>query len=462
MSPVPSGENRATPDESSTAPRIQSKPEISVGVRAHVNVPLMHILECCDRIHHGSSGVTPEISEDLKRIHGAAQQLLLWLNAPEGETEQYRKNAGGVERKGIITSPWPKPEAKTGKGELLIADDNHQNRDILKLLLGQQGYNISTVPNGIRALEALESHEFDLMLLDILMPEMDGYEVLRRVKSGSRFKDLPIIMLSGLDQIENVIKCIELGAEDFVPKPFNPVLLRAKIDACLEKKRLRDQDRANFFRLRAEQEKSESLLLSILPKPVADRLKKGESTIVDAFADVTVLFADLVDFTRLSANLSPTELVKSLNEIFSEFDQLVDARKLEKIKTVGDSYMAVGGLPTERSDHAEAVVGLALDMQSAIAGINLRHGSSFQLRIGIASGPVIAGIIGRRKFIYDLWGDTVNSASRMETQGPAGGIQVTQSTFDKISGAFECRERGLVEIKGKGGMPTYLVVRRKS
>jgi class 3 adenylate cyclase len=432
------------------------RPEIPLGVRAYANIPLMHILECCEKLL-AKKDEEKDGPAGLEKIQSAAQQLLLWLNAPEGQTEYFRKNPDNKKLQSLLTDPLPKPAARSGTGELLVVDDNHQNRDILKLLLTQQGYNVKLAEGGVAALETVRSSNFDLVLLDILMPGMDGYHVLRTIKADPQLKHLPIIMISGLDQIENVIRCIELGAEDFVPKPFNPVLLRAKIDACLEKKRLRDQDRAHLLRLRAEQEKSESLLLNILPKPIADRLKTGENTIVDYFSDVTVLFADLVDFTQLSSHLSPTEVVRSLNEIFSEFDRLVDHLQVEKIKTVGDAYMAVAGLPRKRDDHAPVMVQLGLRMNESIQKINAERGTNLQLRIGIASGPVIAGIIGRRKFIYDLWGDTVNSASRMESQGAPGEIQITETTYQKVHTLFSCKHRGRIEIKGKGEMQTYLV-----
>jgi PAS domain S-box-containing protein len=214
--------------------------------------------------------------------------------------------------------------------------------------------------------------------------------------------------------------------------------------------------------LRIEQEKSELLLLNILPKPIADRLKQNSQSIADSFADVTVLFADLVNFTRLSEQISPTELVEMLNRIFSAFDVLAEKHGLEKIKTIGDSYMVVGGLPMVRPDHAEAIAEMALDMISEIVRFNAEYNEAFNIRIGINTGPVVAGVIGIKKFIYDLWGDTVNTASRMESHGVPGCIQVTEATYQRLHNQYVFEERGVISVKGKGEMMTYFLTGRRN
>lgn len=210
-----------------------------------------------------------------------------------------------------------------------------------------------------------------------------------------------------------------------------------------------------------QQEQTERLLLNILPGPIAARLKLEEKTIADSFSEVTVLFADLVEFTQLSEKISPIELVELLNEIFSVFDGLAEEHGLEKIKTIGDAYMVVGGIPMPRTDHAEAVAKMALDMQKAIADFNAEKKQSFRIRIGINTGPVVAGVIGVKKFIYDLWGDAVNTASRMESQGIPGAIQVSATTWELLKDKFTFKERGVIDVKGKGEMTTYLLLDRK-
>ncbi|MEI8258329.1 MAG: adenylate/guanylate cyclase domain-containing protein, partial [Deltaproteobacteria bacterium] len=217
----------------------------------------------------------------------------------------------------------------------------------------------------------------------------------------------------------------------------------------------------NLTRLVAvEQAKAEKLLLNILPQAIARRLKDSHETIADSFAEVSVLFADIVGFTELSSRTEAGALVAMLNEIFSQFDALAERHGLEKIKTIGDAYMVVSGLPEPRADHAEALASMSLDMLAALGDFNTTHGTSLAIRIGINTGPVIAGVIGTKKFIYDIWGDAVNIASRMESSGVAGRVQVSESTHDRLIGKFEFEPRGAVKVKGKGEMQTWLLVSR--
>ncbi|WP_341730990.1 adenylate/guanylate cyclase domain-containing protein [Microcoleus sp. EPA2] len=213
--------------------------------------------------------------------------------------------------------------------------------------------------------------------------------------------------------------------------------------------------------LREEQEKSEKLLLNILPKPIAERLKRNETTIAEYFPEVTVLFADIVGFTHLSTLMNPIDLVELLNQIFSSFDLICERLGLEKIKTIGDAYMVVGGLPEPRADHAEAIAQMALDMQTEIARFNAQNNKYFSIRIGIHSGPVVAGVIGIKKFIYDLWGDTVNIASRMESHGLPWRIQVSEATYNLLKHKYLFERRETIHVKGKGEMTTYLIIGEK-
>ncbi len=211
--------------------------------------------------------------------------------------------------------------------------------------------------------------------------------------------------------------------------------------------------------LQAEREKSERLLLNVLPASIAEQLKQQPGVIAEYFPEATLLFADLVGFTPLSSRLSPISLVRLLNRIFSAFDQLVAEYGLEKIKTIGDAYMVVGGLPQPREDHAEAMADLALAMREIIGGFEVTP--PLQIRIGLNSGPVVAGVIGTHKFSYDLWGDTVNVASRMESKGEPGHIQVTEATYQHLRHRYQLAERGLINVKGKGEMLTYWLLGRK-
>ena len=212
--------------------------------------------------------------------------------------------------------------------------------------------------------------------------------------------------------------------------------------------------------LTEEKQTSERLLLNVLPGPIAERLKTGDNQIVDRFDAVSVLFADIVGFTLLSSRTSPEALVTMLNELFSGFDRLAEYHDLEKIKTIGDAYMMVAGIPTPRADHAAAITDMALDMIAFIEDYARRQGTDLTIRIGIHTGSVVAGVIGTKKFIYDLWGDTVNTASRMESHGVPGRIHVSEATYRLLTPEFEFETRPPIDVKGKGAMQTYLVVGR--
>ncbi len=209
--------------------------------------------------------------------------------------------------------------------------------------------------------------------------------------------------------------------------------------------------------LEAEKQKSEKLLLNILPKSIAERLKTENKAIADGFESVTVLFSDIVGFTNLSTHFPPETLVQLLNELFSIFDDLTESHDLEKIKTIGDAYMVAGGLPEPQEYHTEAIADLALEMKQGLARFNEEHHMAFDLRVGIHTGPAVAGVIGINKFVYDIWGDTVNTASRMESHGIPGQIQVSQQTYEHLKSKYVFQERGVIEVKGKGEMRTYLL-----
>ena len=281
-------------------------------------------------------------------------------------------------------------------------------------------------------------------ILEIANP-LDGF--IAQTHSGLRgtFVMLGILSVLGVFGLSLVIGTLRQGSKE---------LERRVIERTAQLQEANEQ-------LSMEQEKSERLLLNILPKPIAEQLKAGHSTIAHGFAEVTILFADIVDFTKLSEQISPTELLTLLNEIFTGFDQLTEKHGLEKIKTIGDSYMVVGGIPLPRSDHADAIADMALDMQQEVARFNAKHSNAIRIRIGINTGPVVAGVIGTKKFIYDLWGDAVNTASHMESHGLPGCIQVTTATKERLQDKYLFEERGIIHIKGKGEMTTYLLTGRK-
>ncbi len=353
--------------------------------------------------------------------------------------------------------------------KVLVVDDSRTLRRFLIRELNCIGItNISEATNGNEAIEKARAEPFDLMLLDMEMPDLDGLGALKIVKSTPELSYLPVIIVSGAEEFERTVECIRIGAEDYLPKPFNPVLLRARVFSSLEKKRLRDLDRQRIIELQHEKEllsieqmKTEKLMLNILPRPIAERLKKGEKNIAGSYPEVTVLFSDLVGFTKMSATKTAQELVKLLNDIFSRFDRRAEDLGLEKIKTIGDAYMAVGGLPIPRSDHADIVADMALGMYQDLDDFNAANGMDIQMRIGMHSGPVVAGVIGFTKFSYDLWGNTVNTASRMESTALKGRVQITLDTAALLKENFDLEERELIECKGLGPILTSFINARK-
>ena len=352
---------------------------------------------------------------------------------------------------------------------VLVVDDSRTLRKILIRELNSLGFhNILEAADGLEAIEVVKSKSVDLMLLDMEMPELDGLGVLQHLKADETYKALPIIVISGADQFEKTIKCIEIGAEDYLPKPFDPILLRARIFSSLEKKRLRDLDRKHLEMLNQEKQlleieqmKTEKLMLNILPRPIAERLKRGEKNISGSYPDVTILFSDLVGFTKMSSKTTATELVRLLNDLFTRFDIRAEALGLEKIKTIGDAYMVVGGLPIPRPDHAALCAEMALGMFEDLQTFNQENNAELNMRIGMNSGPVVAGVIGFTKFSYDLWGNTVNTASRMESTSQQGRVQVSPSTHEALKDLYDFEDAGLMECKGLGEIRTHLLVGKR-
>jgi adenylate cyclase len=435
-----------------------------------LRTPVNHIIGYSEMLQEQAEELGfQRLVPDLKKIHAAAQNWLALMeshlipaNVTLGKKPAHSAAPRGAARlKFAPATPDAAGPTAAEHGFLLVADDDEANRDLLARRLSKLGYTVTSAENGRQALKLLKSEKFDLVLLDMIMPDIDGYQVLQKMKTDPQLHHVPVIMISALDQVEGIVRCIELGAEDYLAKPFDPVFLRARIGAALEKKRLYDWQQIYLKQIEAEQAKVERLLLNVLPRAIADRLKQSDEPIVDSFAEATVLFADLVGFTSFSAQISPAVVVRLLNDIFSAFDVLAERHGLEKIKTIGDAYMAVAGLPVPRADHAEKTAELALDMRTELEQFNRIHGTSLRMRIGINTGPAIAGIIGKHKFIYDLWGDTVNTASRMESHGVPGCIQVTAVTHELLREKFHCEKRGTIKIKDKGPMTTYFLISRK-
>lgn len=342
-------------------------------------------------------------------------------------------------------------------GYLLVVDDNPSSLDLLTRRLERDGHRVCSCGDGEAALRIAAAESFDLILLDFLMPHLNGVDVLRQLRSAPATAAVPVVIMSGADEVESAVRCIEAGADDVMQKPLDPILLRTRISALIERKVLRDREQAYVAELRVERERSEALLRSMLPGPVVERLRGGETVIADHFEAATILFCDIVGFTALAGRLPAARTIALLNHVFSNLDALAKANGLEKIKTIGDAYLVAGGLPNPRPDHALAVARMAVAIPEAVAAAGRSAGEDLAARVGMHTGPVAAGVIGTDKFVYDVWGDTVNVASRMETHGVPGRVHVTAEVRAALGEAFGYEPLPPVTVKGKGAMQTYLI-----
>ena len=332
---------------------------------------------------------------------------------------------------------------------LLVVDDNEDNRYTLTRRLKRQGYeNLTTAENGQEALDLLARQPFDLVLLDIMMPVMNGYEVLEHIKSDMALRDVPVIMISAVDEMESIVRCIKAGAEDHLPKPFNASLLKARIGASLEKKRLRDRESVYLKQIEVEKKRADDLLHATLPAAAVHELKATNAVQPRRFEDVAVLFCDVVGFTGYCDKHAPEEVVAHLQALITEFEDIAAKRGLEKIKTIGDAFMVTGGLLQHIEQPAVASVEAGFDMIEA-AG---RQESRWEVRVGLHMGPVVAGVIGRKQYVFDIWGDTVNTAARIVDQAEPGAVLVSATVWRNLGDAFRGTSRGLVELKGKGDL----------
>ncbi len=387
------------------------------------------------------------------------------------------------------------PASEILEAGILLVDDMEANILLLRRMLRGAGYtSIASTTDPQAVCELHRQNRYDLILLDLQMPGMDGFQVMEGLKEIESDGYLPVLVITA--QPDQKLRALQAGAKDFISKPFDltEVLTRihnmlevrllhkaAKNHAVMLEKTLREVEesrelisrqsgevRALYDKIVAEQRLSERLLLNVLPRAIAERLKGRRAEIGDGFAEiiadsfpeVTVLFADIVGFTKFSAGVTPERLVDLLNELFTDYDTITDSRGLEKIKSIGDSYMAAAGLPTPVDDHAARAAHMALDMVDAVDRFNERSGCTFQIRVGINSGAVVAGVIGKRKFIYDLWGAAVNTASRMESHGVAGRVQISEATRSRLGEPFQFEERGIIEVKGMGGLRTWFLTGR--
>ena len=333
-------------------------------------------------------------------------------------------------------------KTRTEPGHLLVVDDNKVNRLLLSRSLEQQGHSVETAENGRQALEMLRSKPFDLVLLDIQMPEIDGYEVLSQLTSDLHLRDIAVIMTSALDELDSVVKCIEMGAEDYLTKPVNPVLLRARIGASLEKKRLRDQQR--------------ELIRKFATAEVADDLETSGFSLGGKYVEATAMFSDIRSFTTIAEAQSPAETIELLNTYYTLMFEAISGHGGIVNQMVGDGLMAIFGAPFAQEGHCEMAVRAALEMIEMIDLFNYERETEGKLKIrigiGVASGQVIAGYTGTvHRATYTCVGDTVNLAARLESHTKVVGepILIDETTRLCLANGIRVIDQGLVQVKGK-------------
>jgi adenylate cyclase len=347
---------------------------------------------------------------------------------------------------------------------LLVVDDQEANVRLLERMLRGAGY--TSVASTMAPNEVCELHRrnrYSLILLDLQMPGLDGFQVMEGLKEIETDGYLPVLVITA--QPDHKLRALQAGAKDFVSKPFDLAEVLMRVHNMLEVRLLHLETKKLYDRVAAEQQVSERLLLNVLPHAVAERLKARldvtangfPEIIADSFPEATILFAGLHDFSRLTERMAAADVVKLLNKIYSGFDALVQKLGLEKIKIVGESYMVAAGVPVPRPDHAEAIAEAALGLQREIVRHDAPNGETFSLRIGINTGPVVAGVIGKTRFSYDVWGETVNTAWHMELYGAPGTIQLNETTHVLLHDRYLFEERGEFYVKDKGELKTYFL-----
>jgi CheY-like chemotaxis protein len=337
---------------------------------------------------------------------------------------------------------------------ILIVDDEPFNVDCLEQELEDLLCDTISASNGLEALGQVAAEAPDLILLDIMMPKMDGFEVLTKLKQDEKTRDIPVIVISALDELDAVVKGIELGAEDFIPKPFDPILLQARMSNSLEKKRWRDKEQVYLRQIEEEKKRSNELLHIILPDPIVYELKTTDSVRPRLFDEVSVLFTDVVGFTPYAENHDAVDVVQNLQQLIVAYEDVAIGHDLQKIKTIGDAFMASGGLFKKLDNPVLNSLRCGLEMVEMAKEVP----AGWQVRVGIHVGPVMGGIVGKRQFLFDIWGDTVNTAQRIESHGAAGRVNLSQTAWEMVQDLCIAQNVGTADVKGKGLMEIYQVL----
>jgi len=329
---------------------------------------------------------------------------------------------------------------------ILIADDEPRLVHIVSMYLSMEGFDVAGAGDGLEALRLLEREDFDLVLLDIMMPGISGYEVLEQMKVDLGLRDLPVIMISAVDEIESVVRCIQLGAEDYLPKPFNPVLLKARVNASLEKKRLRDLEMSYLQEIQREKQRADDLLNVILPETIVAELKTTNAVKPRRYDQVAVLFCDIVGFTAYCEKNDPEVVLANLQQLVLDFEDVVVAHRMQKIKTIGDSFMATAGLLVPLENPVLSAVRCGLAMRDTVRKLQ----TGWQVRVGVHVGTLVAGVVGRQQYLFDVYGDTVNTAARIESHGVDDAVNVSGEAWKFISHLCRGQSLGFMQVKGKG------------
>lgn len=394
--------------------------------------------------------------------------------------------------------------------DIVFAEDSPVQGVVLKRILLEEGYKVHWAKNGKQGLELVNTIRPSLVISDIEMPDMNGFELCEAIKEDTELKKIPVVICSSLSGPEDILKGIEVGADGYVTKPYDKRFLMYRVKALLENPIRQDNTeelepieinyanktysivtdsrhilnmllstyentlkqnnelfqaqlevRQQKRQLETSYQESERLLLNILPKKVAKELKDRGAVEPVSFSSVTVVFTDFKGFTMIAETMTPKELVTQLDICFSHFDSVTEHFGLEKLKTIGDAYMCAGGIPDAGNTHPIDCVRAALEIQNfmnTMKEIKQRSNTPFwELRLGMHTGPLVAGVIGTKKFAYDVWGDTVNTASRMESSGAPGKINISNTTYELVKDFFDCEFRGKISAKNKGEIEMYFV-----
>jgi adenylate cyclase len=350
---------------------------------------------------------------------------------------------------------------------ILVVDDQDANVVLLDRMLRGAGYtSVALTTNPSEVCELHRVNHYSLILLDLQMPGMDGFQVMEALRQIESDGYLPVLVITA--QPDHKLRALKAGARDFVSKPFDLAEVLMRVQNILEVRLLHRETQRLYDRVAAEQKISDRLLLNVLPRAIAERLKArpdlngSPEILADSYPEATILFAGLHDFSRLTERMAAADVVRLLNKIYSGFDALIEKLGLEKIKIMGESYMIAAGVPVPRPDHAEAIAEAALALQAEIVRHDAPNEETFSLRIGIDTGPVIAGVIGKTRFSYDVWGETVTTAWHMETYGAPGHIQVNETTYARLREKYLFEDRGEFYVKDKGELKTYFLKGRRS